>query len=94
MTTTSAMTSAKTVGVRCAGGFLRDGGTLADRRPNIHESLQRRREPLRVLHRRQISLLREWRHARLLEEPSHASSLLAQLLLTVNAIASGLGATG
>ena len=40
------------------------GGTLAERRPNIHVSLQMRKEPLRVLHRQQISLLREWRPLR------------------------------
>ena len=37
------------------------GGTLAERRPNIHVSLQMRKDPLRVLHRQQIALLREWR---------------------------------
>ena len=38
-------------------------GTLAERRPNIHATVQMRREPLRVLHRQQIALLREWRRA-------------------------------
>ncbi len=40
------------------------GGTLADRRPNIEASLQMRRRPLRVLHRQQIALLRDWRAMR------------------------------
>ena len=70
------------------------GGPLAERRPNIHASLQMRTAPLRVLHREQIALLREWRGLRASGEDDRAGALLPQLLLTVNAIASGLGATG
>jgi phosphoenolpyruvate carboxylase len=39
------------------------------------------------LHQTQLKLLREWRQ-------SHAETLLPALLLTVNGIASGMGATG
>jgi phosphoenolpyruvate carboxylase len=53
-----------------------------------------RKEPLRVLHRQQIALLSEWRAARRLGDHDGAARLLPVLLLTVNAIASGLGATG
>jgi phosphoenolpyruvate carboxylase len=70
------------------------GGTLADRRPNIDASLRLRRQPLRVLHRQQIGLLREWRALRQHGDDDGAAALLPGLLLTVNAIASGLGATG
>ena len=70
------------------------GGPLAERRPNIHASLQMRTPALRVLHREQIALLREWRGLRAACDHSNAGALLPQLLLTVNAIASGLGATG
>jgi phosphoenolpyruvate carboxylase len=70
------------------------GGTLAERRPNIDGSLRVRRQPLRVLHRQQIALLREWRGLRQRGEDDGAAALLPGLLLTVNAIASGLGATG
>jgi phosphoenolpyruvate carboxylase len=70
------------------------GGALAERRPNIDASLRVRREPLRVLHRQQIALLREWRALRLRGDDDGAAALLPGLLLTVNAIASGLGATG
>jgi phosphoenolpyruvate carboxylase len=56
------------------------GGPLADRRPNIEASLYMRREPLQVLHRE--------------GDPARAALLLPKLLLTVNAIAGGLGATG
>ena len=69
-------------------------GTLAERRPNIHGAVLMRREPLRVLHDQQIELLREWRAARRRGENDEAAALLPALLLTVNAIASGLGATG
>jgi phosphoenolpyruvate carboxylase len=70
------------------------GGTLAERRPNIHVSLERRRGPLRVLHGQQIAALGEWRHANQRGDADRAAALLPPLLLTVNAIASGLGATG
>jgi phosphoenolpyruvate carboxylase len=69
-------------------------GPLAERRPNIHGTVQLRKEPLRVLHRQQIELLREWRDARRCGDREVAATLLPPLLLTVNAIASGLGATG
>jgi phosphoenolpyruvate carboxylase len=70
------------------------GGPLAERRPNIHARLVRRKEPLRTLHRRQIALLHAWREARSGGDPEGAGRLLPSLILTVNAIASGLGATG
>jgi hypothetical protein len=41
-----------------------------------------------------FSLLREWRRLRQQGEPEQAAGLFPSLLLTVNAIASGLGATG
>jgi phosphoenolpyruvate carboxylase len=69
-------------------------GTLAERRPNIDASLRVRRQPLRVLHRQQIALLREWRGMRQAGDEEGAAALLPGLLLTVNAIAGGLGATG
>jgi phosphoenolpyruvate carboxylase len=70
------------------------GGRLDERRPNIHDSLNRRREPLRTLHRRQVAMLREWRELRQVGDADAASALLTRLLLSVNAIASGLGGTG
>jgi phosphoenolpyruvate carboxylase len=70
------------------------GGSLARRRPNIEASLRVRRRPLRVLHRQQVALLRDWRGMRQRGDDAGAAALLPGLLLTVNAIASGLGATG
>ena len=69
-------------------------GSLAERRPNIHATVQMRNAPLRVLHDQQIALLREWRRANRLGAGDAAAALLPPLLLTVNAIAGGLGATG
>ncbi len=69
-------------------------GTLAERRPNIHATVQMRRAPLRVLHDRQIALLRDWRRANRVGDAEAAAAVLPPLLLTVNAIAGGLGATG
>ena len=53
-----------------------------------------RRQPLRVLHRQQVAVLGEWRGLRQRGDDQGAAALLAALLLAVNAIASGLGATG
>jgi phosphoenolpyruvate carboxylase len=69
-------------------------GTLAERRPNIHGTVQMRKEPLRVLHGQQIALRRQWRADRARGDEKAVTALLSSLLLTVNAIASGLGATG
>ena len=69
------------------------GGPLRERRPNIARTLRQRDPALRPLHRRQIELVSTWRE-RQIEDPTAAESMLPQLLVTVNAIASGLGTTG
>jgi phosphoenolpyruvate carboxylase len=69
------------------------GGPLSERRPNIARTLRQRDPALRPLHRRQIELIETWR-ARQVEDPAAAEAMLPQLLVTVNAIASGLGTTG
>ncbi|TVR47561.1 MAG: phosphoenolpyruvate carboxylase [Puniceicoccaceae bacterium] len=68
------------------------GGPLAECRPNIHQALSLRDPGLRQLHHQQIALLRQWRG--LAETGSALDGLLLKLLLTVNAIASGLRTTG
>ncbi len=65
-------------------------GRVEDRRPRMLNTLQRRAEALTVLHRRQIALLRAWRAA----TGDEAAALLPRVLLSVNAIASGLRTTG
>lgn len=67
-------------------------GPLAERRPNIFSMIEARNPGLRLLHRQQIALLREWRGLRARGEDDGA--LLPRLLLTINAIANGLGSTG
>jgi phosphoenolpyruvate carboxylase len=69
------------------------GGPLHERRPNIARTLQQRDPGLRPLHRRQIELVSAWRRQQV-EDPEVAEAMLPQLLVTVNAIASGLGTTG
>jgi phosphoenolpyruvate carboxylase len=69
------------------------GGGAVSRRPRMLKTLRLRDARLRVLHRQQIDLLRRWRAARE-TDPTAAGKLLPQLLLNVNAIASGLRTTG
>lgn len=70
------------------------GGPLAERRPRIHAMLSLRREGLRPLHALQIESLRRWRAPRGAGDERAAEELESQLLLTLSAIASGLGSTG
>lgn len=70
------------------------GGSLADRRPNIQRMMNLRSRGLRVLHQQQIGLLKMWRSYHRMNQTQAADQLIPQLLLTVNAIASGLGTTG
>jgi phosphoenolpyruvate carboxylase len=69
------------------------GGPLHERRPNIHAMATLRREGLRRLHYQQIDLLRAWRDGTG-PAAAEAEALPTRLLLTVNAIAAGLGGTG
>jgi phosphoenolpyruvate carboxylase len=64
------------------------GGPLRIRRPNIARTLELRAPALLPLHERQVELIRRWR-----ADPGD-EALLGDLLLTVNAIAGGLGSTG
>jgi phosphoenolpyruvate carboxylase len=69
------------------------GGSLAKRRHNIHEMIQIRQEGLQRLHQQQIDLLRQWRTDPP-KDKAELDRLHMRLLLTMNAIASGIGATG
>jgi phosphoenolpyruvate carboxylase len=68
------------------------GGPLSQQRPNVYQILHFRQKPLERLHAQQIELLRRWRG--IPADNPEAQSTLAQLLLTINAIANGLGTTG
>jgi phosphoenolpyruvate carboxylase len=69
-------------------------GPFAARRPRMARTLEIREEPLRVLHLQQISLLREWRARLAAGDSPGAEQLIPDLLISVNAISSGLRTTG
>jgi phosphoenolpyruvate carboxylase len=64
------------------------------RRPRMGKAIAIRRNALLRLHREQIALLGAWRAASSEGRTADAESLLRSLLVTVNAIASGLKTTG
>jgi phosphoenolpyruvate carboxylase len=69
-------------------------GEMRARRPRMAKTLEIREAPLRVLHLQQIALLRDWRSHLASGHPEAADALLPKLLLSINAIASGLRTTG
>ncbi len=70
------------------------GRSMAARRPKMLKTLQLRAEALRVLHGQEIALLGQWRGLRARGEEAAADAMLPELLLCINAIASGLRTTG
>jgi phosphoenolpyruvate carboxylase len=69
-------------------------GSFAERRPRMAKTLHLRQVPLAELHRQQIALLAKWRKLRAADDADGAERLRPQLLLSINAIASGLRTTG
>ncbi len=65
-------------------------GTFQDRRPRLAFTMDIREEALAKLHQDQINLLREWRTL----EGEAAEDRLPELLISINALASGLRTTG
>jgi phosphoenolpyruvate carboxylase len=70
------------------------GRPVAEARPEVQRRIDRRSEALAPLHDRQIALLADWRACRASGDEAAAEAALHPVLLTVNAIAAGLGATG
>ena len=70
------------------------GAPVPEARPGIQRRLELRDQALAPLHARQIALIREWRAGNARGQADDSDGLLSELFLTVNAIASGLGATG
>jgi phosphoenolpyruvate carboxylase len=70
------------------------GRPLAERRPRMQRTLVLRDAGLRSLHHHQVALLQRWRGLRSAGDQTGADALLPALLLTINAIASGLRTTG
>jgi len=79
---------------RCYLEKLRGGLVTARRRPKMFKTLQIRAEALKVLHQQEIELLLQWRKLRKEGNEAAADALLPELLLSINAIASGLRTTG
>ncbi len=69
------------------------GGSLEARRPRMLKTLFLRANALRVLHEQQIQLLAQYRAAKAAGS-SETKQLLPKVLLSINAIASGLRTTG
>ena len=69
-------------------------GTFEGRRPRLAYTLNIREEPLKVLHHQQIALLREWRGLTAAGKTEAADAMVSDLLISINAIASGLRTTG
>jgi phosphoenolpyruvate carboxylase len=70
------------------------GASIAAQRPRMSKTLALRADALRALHTQQIKLLRRWRELKKQEDFAAADALLPDVLLEVNAIASGLRTTG
>ena len=64
------------------------GGTARKRRPRMLKTLEVRAQALEILHLQQIELLKAWR------KNNRDEQYLPELLLSINAIASGLRTTG
>ena len=70
------------------------GSPMSARRPRMLKTLTLRADALRVLHFQEIALLRRWRALRQTDDHAAAERMLPELLLSINAIASGLRTTG
>lgn len=70
------------------------GSPFERRRPRLGRTLELRTAPLRILHQQQIRLLRQWRTASAAGDEATVQAVFPELLLTINAIASGLRTTG
>ncbi len=69
-------------------------GDFCSRRPRMCKTLEIRDEPLLILHQQQIELLREWRGHKATGDDAAAEAMFHKLLLSINAISSGLRTTG
>ncbi len=70
------------------------GKAVGRSRPRMLKTLELRSQALGVLHHQQVGLLRSWRGRLQCGDGAGADALLPELLLSINAIASGLRTTG
>ena len=69
-------------------------GAFEGRRPRLAFTLAIREQPLTVLHAQQLALLRRWRECLAAGDTESAESIIPDLLVSINAVASGLRTTG
>lgn len=69
-------------------------GDMATRRPRMSKTLDIREEPLTVLHHQQVGLIKQWRMLKGEGKDEEAETLFPTILLSINAISSGLRTTG
>jgi phosphoenolpyruvate carboxylase len=69
-------------------------GDFVRRRPRLAFTLDIREAPLSVLHAQQIELLRAWRGLIAARDQAAADAMIPDLLVSINALASGLRTTG
>lgn len=70
------------------------GKDVGRSRPRMFKTLELRSQALGVLHQQQVQLLHSWRGLLKAGDAASADALLPELLLSINAIASGLRTTG
>lgn len=70
------------------------GHKLTERRPRMYRMIEFRSERLKPLHQLQIEQLKTWRELKASGKEKEAADQLPEMLLVLNAIASGLGTTG
>ena len=69
-------------------------GDFETRRPRMNKTLDIREAPLKVLHKQQVNLIRDWRALVAKGDEKAAEELYPKILLSINAISSGLRTTG
>jgi phosphoenolpyruvate carboxylase len=69
-------------------------GSFEERRPRMSKTLDIREEPLQLLHKQQVKLITEWRALKEANKDKEAEKLFPRILLSINAISSGLRTTG
>ncbi len=69
-------------------------GNMSNRRPRMSKTLDIREEPLRILHYQQVDLIKQWRSLKADGKDEQADTLFPKILLSINAISSGLRTTG
>jgi phosphoenolpyruvate carboxylase len=70
------------------------GSKLSEGRPRLRKVIALRESAIDLLHEQQVALLKDWRKKVAEGDRKEADALLPQMLLSLNAIAAGLQATG